>query len=593
MSTRFEAATFTGALGDGRSAASRSCEVRLAAHGLEVRPEPEARWRLWPYHQLHAGVPLHADAPDVLLSLKPAGAETLFVAHAGFVRELLARAPTLSAGRQRWQGLKPGLAVAASVLALSLGVWTLDLHPAQAVARAMPQKTRQALGRNVVEAVAREHKPCRAPAARAALDRLTRRLAAAASSTPLEVHVEVLDWPLVNAFAAPGGQIILTRGLIEQAASPDEVAGVLAHELGHALELHPESGIVRALGLGAASQLLLAGSSGTISNIGVVLAHLRYTRLAEREADAHALRILKGAGIASKGLGDFFERLEGKRPFRPAGKGSRPPALEVLRTHPSTPERIARVRAEPPYPATPALSAADWQALRDACGRAAPPPAPPRPAAGDADRDIAEASKALEANPDDLAALQRRARAYAGKRQHELAAADLTRALALAPGDAGLHVARGLAHQSLRRYEAALADFDAAVRLAPGHAAARNGRGNANRALKRYEAALTDFDELIRNHPGYAAGYYNRALVHLDQQRQEDAVRDFTAAIAADKDYAGAYTQRGLLREKAGEREQAVADFRAALAAPAKYESGAWAHRTARARLAALGIAAP
>ena len=124
----------------------------------------------------------------------------------------------------------------------------------------------------------------------------------------------LLDWSLVNAFAVPGGQIILTRGLVQRAGSSDEVAGVLAHELGHTLELHPEVGIIRALGLAAATQLAFAGSQGTVSNIGLVLTQLRYTRIAEREADAHALRMLKGAGISAKGFGDFFERLEGKKP---------------------------------------------------------------------------------------------------------------------------------------------------------------------------------------------------------------------------------------------------------------------------------------
>ena len=87
-----------------------------------------------------------------------------------------------------------------------------------------------------------------------------------------------------------------------------------------------------------------------------------------------------------------------------------------------------------------------------------------------------------------------------------------------------------------------------------------------------------------------ALAYYNRALVLIDMKHPEDAIRDLTAAIGLDKDYAGAYAQRGLLYEKSGAREQAIADFRAALAAPAKFDSGQWAHRTARARLIALGI---
>ena len=597
MSTRSDGTSFEGALSDGRSATATRCEVSLAATGLEVHAAGEARARFWPYHDLRSSVPLRGGAADVLLSLEPDGAETLFVPDPFFPRMLLARAPGLSAARQRWHGLRPGLAVVAAVATIALGMWALELHPAQAVARVMPQHAREALGRNFITAVTNEHKACETPAGRAALDRLTQRLATAAATSPMHVRVLLLDWNLVNAFAAPGGQIILTRGLVRQAGSPDEVAGVLAHEMGHVLELHPEAGIVRALGLTAATQLMFAGSAGTISDIGVVLAHLRYTRIAEREADAHALRILKGAGISHKGLGDFFTRIDGKGPAAQAGK--RTTAFDVIRTHPLTAERIAMVRAQPAYPATPALSMDDWKALRDACGVAPAPtptpasPPPSQPDTAQADRDIAEATKTLEANAGDVAALQRRARAYGRKRQHELALADYTKAVGLKPDDAALHAGRGFAHQMLRRYDEALADYDAALRLVPNHAGARNGRGNSNRALKRYEAALGDFDELVRLHPKFVAAYYNRALVNLDLKRPDDAMRDFTAAIAADKDYAGAYTQRGLIHEKAGARAPAIADFRAALAAPAKYESGPWAHSTARERLKALGVEAP
>ncbi len=102
---------------------------------------------------------------------------------------------------------------------------------------------------------------------------------------------------------------MLTRGLIAKADSPDEVAGVLAHEMGHGIEMHPETALVRALGLSAAAELMLGGSGGTLANIGIVLAQLSYTRDAERNADRHALEILKGAGVSAQGLAEFFTRV--------------------------------------------------------------------------------------------------------------------------------------------------------------------------------------------------------------------------------------------------------------------------------------------
>ena len=350
--------------------------------------------------------------------------------------------------------------------------------------------------------MAKDRKVCETPASKAALDRLTQRLAAAASDKPMPARVVLLDWSLVNAFAVPGGQIILTRGLVQRAGSSDEVAGVLAHELGHTLELHPEAGIIRALGLAAATQLAFAGSQGTVSNIGLVLTQLRYTRIAEREADAHALRMLKGAGISAKGFGDFFERLEGKKPGEEKnGKDAGASDLAViLQTHPATADRIAMVRAQPTYPATAALSDEDWRALREACGPPAVRPATPAPPVAastpgpttgpttsrpptsvtptptptppitvrpdtEAAREIAEATKALGANPNDVAALQKRARAYTKENRHELALGDYAKAAELKPDDAALHYGRGTSLQNLRRYE------EASARLRRGLAA--------------------------------------------------------------------------------------------------------------------------
>ncbi len=643
MSMPSDPALYEGKLSDGRTADSFAVKARLAEGGVEILPAGERRPALvWPYSELQTNVPLRADAPDVLLSAKPGGTQTLFVANAAFSEGLYARTRGLSAGRQRLLALRPGVAFVAVVIAVALAVRLLELHPAQTIARLLPQKTREAMGRSVIAQVTGRMRQCESAAGRAALDRLAQRLTTAASQTPMPVRVVVIDWSLVNAFAVPGGQIILTRGLLQTAGSPDEVAGVLSHELGHALELHPEAGLVRAMGLAAAAQLVFAGTTGTATNVGLLLTQLRYTRVSEREADAHAVRILKNAGISAKGFGDFFERLEPKLANPPSAKPGEAQGAddkkkssfdasiltsELLRTHPLTAERLALVRAQAAYPSTPALSDTDWRALREMCGAApvapprpgpspgpviakpAPPPAPPAPpgprptpaptggdqlATVDVDGEIAEATKALQLNPNDLTQLQLRARAYSRKGQHAEALADYVKATELRPADANLLVARGGAHFVLRQYELALAAYDEAVRLNTGHLAARNGRGNTYRALKRYEEAINEFDELSKIGPNFVFAYYNRGLTNIDRGRAEAAIADFTAALGIDKDYAGAYTQRGLLHEKAGARVLAIADFRAALVAPVgKYDSGPWAQRMARDRLKGLGVEVP
>ena len=155
---------------------------------------------------------------------------------------------------------------------------------------------------------------------------------------------------------------MLTRGLISQSGGPDEVAGVLAHEMGHGLELHPETGLVRVMGLSLAIELISGGNSGTLANLGLMRAQFSYTRAAEREADTHALQLLRSADISQQGIIDFFTRVEKIDGSGVTGN------LEILRTHPQIAERKATASAMPRYPTTPALSDADWQALRTICG---------------------------------------------------------------------------------------------------------------------------------------------------------------------------------------------------------------------------------
>jgi predicted Zn-dependent protease len=356
---------------------------------------------LWPYGKLRSSVPVRSDARDALLSLKPAGRETLFVADPAFIRSLRARAGHLSPARQRLLGLRAGAVVASLAAAVVGAIWYFDYQPVQTAARLMPQDMRERMGRNVIASLTGSMRQCETGPGRAALDRLTQRLVAKASDPPMQVRVIVIDWALVNAFAVPGGQLVLTKGLVQTAASADEVAGVLAHEMGHAIELHPETGLIRAIALGMAGDLMLAGSN-TTGNAVLLLTQLRYSRAAEREADAHAVRILRNAGISPKGFGDFFERID---PFLRVAKDARKKteeerkrdenlaefgkklerSLAIVSTHPVTEDRLKMVRSQPDYPATPALDDAEWRALREMCGpavRTAPPGPSPKPAPG-------------------------------------------------------------------------------------------------------------------------------------------------------------------------------------------------------------------
>jgi predicted Zn-dependent protease len=158
----------------------------------------------------------------------------------------------------------------------------------------------------------------------------------------------VLDQPVVNAFAAPGGVIALYTGLILAADDENEVAGVLSHEIAHITQLH----LYRALENQQAMTipialamlgLVLAGGGSAEAIQGAVIggqaaaqqAQIFFTRQNEYEADRIGIATLSRAGYDPAGMGEFFEKMG--RITRAMGEG--PP--EYLRTHPVSVSRIA------------------------------------------------------------------------------------------------------------------------------------------------------------------------------------------------------------------------------------------------------------
>lgn len=203
---------------------------------------------------------------------------------------------------------------------------------------------------------------CAAPAGEAALARLVDRVKAAAG-VPLDVSVGVLSSSVQNAFALPGGRIYLLRGLIETAQSPDEVAGVLAHEMGHVAHRDGLRAALRQGGLALTIGIVTGGAFGAGAIAGAARASLSaaYSREAETQADDFAARTLTKAGRPARALGDILQRIA-------KGEGSTP--LDFLRDHPLTDERRARLENESAQANGEALMpAGDWLALRAICNR--------------------------------------------------------------------------------------------------------------------------------------------------------------------------------------------------------------------------------
>ncbi len=355
---------FAGRFFDGRTAAPREVTVRLGRRALDLVDAQGAALASWGYQDLRLVARVSSGLPLRLTSLKAPGAR-LSVDDHRILGPLRQRAPRLGAGGFVVGRVRPWQAVLAAVVVVGFGALLVATpRLAEPLAALVPLEWEERLGAEVVAELELFGGPCSEPAADAALEALAGKLAAAAES-PYRITVHVLDSKFVNALAAPGGHVVLLAGLIEEAESADEVAGVLAHEIGHVVNRHPLEGLVRNLGISLIVESLIGDSASLIelaAGLGTMLIESSYSREDEAAADRAAVDILARANLRADGLASFFERLAAKD-----GEPERPGLAGYFSTHPPSAARKAAVAARAGGGGAAALGPAEWRALRRIC----------------------------------------------------------------------------------------------------------------------------------------------------------------------------------------------------------------------------------
>lgn len=349
---------------DGEVARDHVVVVELTPEGVAIE-SPSVPRRVWSLSGLTAIAPPQAGYP-LRLGHDSAPGARLVITQEAFSRELVQRAPHLAGGLNvkkagRWTAI-----IAGSTL-LTVGVLYLILSYApQTLAFVLPDSWRNTLGDQVEATLTSSGKLCASSESNATLRALAARLAEGNPDSPSFV-LKVYDISILNAFALPGGRIVVTRKLIESANTPEEVAGVVAHEIGHVYHRHAEAQLVRAMGL----EILLKIASGggdTVSGLAGLLAILRYSRDAEREADNYALNSMVNAAIDPMGLKRFFEVMK-KLGGESSTGGLFGTVSDMMSTHPVTDERIGAIKPLPDGTvARPVLSDPDWASLKKICG---------------------------------------------------------------------------------------------------------------------------------------------------------------------------------------------------------------------------------
>ena len=377
----FDATAFAPDLPGGRGSGSIRIElgrVRFSAHD-----NPDHRIEL-PFQGLSmrlggAGDDLvffsHPDLPDV----------TVYTAdHAVLDHPALASQAGLAAQvrrvRRRKLRIRTGCAaIVAAIVAVIAGLVLAKDPLVSFIAAQVPPSSEVELGELVFRQIEATTTLIRDDELDAMISELAAPLLDAIPETGYDFKLHLAEDPTLNAFAIPGGNVVLHSGLVLEADSAEEVLGVLAHEIAHVTRRHSLRQLIETAGVFALFQMLfgdLTGFAAVLAEGGQRLLTLEFSRDHELDADATGFDYLVAAGVDPRGMIEFFEKLRAEQARDAGGVGVE---LSFLSTHPATEERIevlTRRLAESAQHAGDFATDLDFKAFQDLLrSRVAPEPA--------------------------------------------------------------------------------------------------------------------------------------------------------------------------------------------------------------------------
>lgn len=363
-------AIFNAIYNDGRTAARREVQVQCGEAGLDITSEDGAIKVHWGYGQTRIIDPPRTDRPLRLASLLDLEAR-LISDDPAFMAALRVKAPHLFLRGLGQPKVRRNIAIAVLVLAgMALFLWQGVPRLSAPLAQLVPLEWEQKIGAIVRKRVLGGAKICHGSGGAAALDIMTQRLTSKLENAPV-VNITVADRAMVNAFAMPGGNIVIFRGLLQTAESADEVAAVLAHEMGHVQHRHPTQIALRAMGIGIITDLLTGDGSAIVElagEVGGLLLLLSYSRDMERQADAFGRDLFRRGDLPMGAQASLFARLRDKAAKTDGGKdGGRDGGglFGYFNSHPPLEERIAS--SGDPGGGHPVMDEVQWKALKNIC----------------------------------------------------------------------------------------------------------------------------------------------------------------------------------------------------------------------------------
>lgn len=246
-----------------------------------------------------------------------------------------------------WRSIAASIAVICVVVVI--GIWQYD-RLAGWIAQQIPMKTELAIGESVLKSLNADARYMSKGPAVEAVQRIGDRLT---QGSRYKYRWYVAKDKTVNAFAIPGGIIVVNSGLLEKADTANELAAVLAHEVQHVEERHSLRNMIASAGLAGVVLLVLGDANTAILIVAHQVSAQYFNRQVESEADRKGIDLLHKKNIDAKGMVSFFKKMK----VEYAGKGEVPVWLS---SHPDTQNRIKLAEAYLAKRPCPMCVSLDW-----------------------------------------------------------------------------------------------------------------------------------------------------------------------------------------------------------------------------------------
>lgn len=245
--------------------------------------------------------------------------------------------------------------ICGGIIALLLGLFLARDKMVRTAAKAVPVSWEIAAGDKLFEQIIASKRLVTDSNITAQLKLITDPLVAGIKDNRYPLKFHIVEDATLNAFAMPGGNVVLHSGLLMAAETPEEIASVLGHEIAHVTQRHSIRGILSSAGLFLVLQAMIGdvtGIVGVLANNSAFLLDRKFSRDFERESDNHGWDYLLAANIKPEGMIVFFTRMQAEeKRMREKMKETTsidvdPGAFEVLSTHPATDERMKNLQAK-------------------------------------------------------------------------------------------------------------------------------------------------------------------------------------------------------------------------------------------------------